>query len=97
MLGEGNGPLAGLCGLGLARIVVAQEVHQGGSQLLRGAPRPLAFEGVPIAIADGKAPLQLFCQALAVFRPLAGGIHWTQACFWSHPGLGSGRALIARL
>ena len=44
---RGGGPVGG------------EQQHQGRSQLLGGPAGPLGLEGVPIAIPDGKTPLQL--------------------------------------
>jgi hypothetical protein len=59
----------------LAGIVAAQELHQRCGQLFGGPPRPLAFKGVPIAIANRQGALQLLGQIMALIRPLTLGTH----------------------
>ena len=96
MFREGDRPLAGFAGLGLARIVTAQQVHQRRCQLFGGTPWALAFEGMPIPIANRQGALQLLRQVTAVWGPLAGGIHWTRGRCWSHPGVGACQVPLAR-
>ncbi len=91
MFGQGDGLLAGGGGCALAGIVTAEQLHQGSGQLLGGTPRPLAFEGMPVAIADRQLALQLLRQGPGRLRPWGcggdrRGDHWTAGHGNPHPG-----------
>jgi hypothetical protein len=58
MLQQFDRLLTGRGWLARPRVIASQEKHQGGRQLLRATPCPLALEGVPIAIAQGQLTLK---------------------------------------
>jgi len=89
-----EGPLPG-CPVRLDRFLgvlktvapLAEQQHQGRSQLLGGPSGALALEGMPVAIADAQAALQLLRQLAAARRPGNGA---------AGLGLGLGLVLIAK-
>lgn len=91
MLGEGDGLLAGRGWLSLARVVTTEQQHEGSGQLLGGPPRPLALEGVPVAVPDHQLALQFLGQGACRLGPGGGGgsrlgHHWTLGRGRPHPG-----------
>lgn len=70
VLNQGDRLLPLRCGQGRSRGVTAVEkLHQSSSKLFSGAPLRLAFESMPIAVADAEQPVQRFGRLLASFRP----------------------------
>jgi hypothetical protein len=91
MFRERDRLLPGRCEGTVAWIVSAEQLHQGGRQLLGGPAGPLALEGMPITIADRQLPLELLRQGSCGLRPGVGGgcrlgNHWTLGQGSSHPG-----------
>lgn len=96
-----NGLLAAGCDLlGMILSILGEQQHQGAGQLLGGPAVTLALEGMPVAIADAEAALQLLRQIVAAGGPAANAVNrvrrtggwlhrripWTRGQNLLHPG-----------
>lgn len=75
----------------MAWIVAAEQQQQRSGQLLGGPARPLALEGMPVAVPDHQLPLQLLRERSCGLWPgVRGGSrlghHWTLGQESPHPG-----------
>lgn len=73
VLQQGNRLQAGGRGFGASGIIGRQQLHQGGGDLFSATTGALGLEGMPLAIADRQAALQVAGQRQGVGWPGGAG------------------------
>lgn len=73
MLQQRDRLLTGLAAVAAAGFIAGEQLNHGGGDLLGGAPWALALEGMPVALGDAEAALQLLRQGQRLLGPGPGG------------------------